>query len=129
MMGGGVLLSSRLSAARKPPNVVAVSLQAASLTDASGATAPAHSASSTLSWALGVIDRVQSRYGDIIRRTVGFAPLGLIAAAIAAGAAFALFRLIPSGFLPEEDQGFFYAEIDLPPGASVNRTDALTEPS
>jgi multidrug efflux pump subunit AcrB len=38
----------------------------------------------------------------------------------------ALFRLIPSGFLPEEDQGFFYAEIDLPPGASVNRTDALT---
>ena len=24
--------------------------------------------------------------------------------------AFALFRLIPSGFLPEEDQGFFYAE-------------------
>jgi HAE1 family hydrophobic/amphiphilic exporter-1 len=79
-----------------------------------------------MGWPLAVIDRVQSGYGDIIGRTVRFAPLGLIAVAIAAGAAFALFRLIPSGFLPEEDQGFFYAEIDLPPGASVNRTDALT---
>ena len=75
---------------------------------------------------LGVIDRVQSGYASIVRRTVGFAALSLLAVAIAAGAAFALFRLIPSGFLPEEDQGFFYAEIDLPPGASVNRTDALT---
>jgi hydrophobic/amphiphilic exporter-1 (mainly G- bacteria), HAE1 family len=38
-----------------------------------------------MSWALGVIDRVQSGYADIIRRTVRFAPLGLIAVAIAAG--------------------------------------------
>ena len=75
---------------------------------------------------LGVIDRVQSGYASIVRRTVGFAALSLLAVAIAGAAAFALFRLIPTGFLPEEDQGFFYAEIDLPPGASVNRTDALT---
>ncbi len=79
-----------------------------------------------MGWAIGVIDRVQSGYADIIRRAVSFAPLGLLAVVLAAGAAFALFRLIPSGFLPEEDQGFFYAEVDLPPGASVNRTDALT---
>jgi multidrug efflux pump subunit AcrB len=58
---------------------------------------------------------------------VRFALLSLLAVVIAAGAAFAVFRSIPSGFLPEEDQGFFYAEIDLPPGASVNRTDALDE--
>jgi multidrug efflux pump len=61
-----------------------------------------------------------------VRRTVGFAALSLLAVAIAAAGAFALFRLLPTGFLPEEDQGFFYAEIDLPAGASVNRTDALT---
>ena len=75
---------------------------------------------------LGVIDRVQSGYASTVRRTIRFTALSLLAVAIAAGAAFALFRLIPTGFLPEEDQGFFYAEVDLPPGASVNRTDALT---
>jgi HAE1 family hydrophobic/amphiphilic exporter-1 len=75
---------------------------------------------------LAVIDRAQSGYASVISRTVRFAALSLIAVALAGGAAFLLFRSIPSGFLPEEDQGFFYAEIDLPPGASVNRTDALT---
>jgi hydrophobic/amphiphilic exporter-1 (mainly G- bacteria), HAE1 family len=79
-----------------------------------------------IGWVLGVIDRVQSGYASVTRRTVKFALLSLLAVAIAGGAAFALFRSIPAGFLPEEDQGFFYAEIDLPPGASVNRTDALT---
>ncbi len=79
-----------------------------------------------MGWALGAIERVQNGYASVVRRTAGFAALSLLAVAIAAAAAFALFRLIPSGFLPEEDQGFFYAEIDLPPGASVNRTDALT---
>ncbi|MBV8798079.1 MAG: efflux RND transporter permease subunit [Hyphomicrobiales bacterium] len=74
---------------------------------------------------LGVIDRVQTGYAGTVRRTVGFAALSLLAVAIAAGAAFFLFRLLPTGFLPEEDQGFFYAEVDLPAGASVNRTDAL----
>jgi HAE1 family hydrophobic/amphiphilic exporter-1 len=76
--------------------------------------------------ALDVVDRVQSGYASVVRSTVRFAALSLFAVAIAAGAAFYLFGLIPTGFLPEEDQGFFFAEIDLPPGASVNRTDALT---
>jgi HAE1 family hydrophobic/amphiphilic exporter-1 len=78
-----------------------------------------------MGWALGVIDRIQTGYAGAVRGTVRFATLSLLAVAIAAGAAFFLFGLIPTGFLPEEDQGFFYAEIDLPPGASVNRTDAL----
>jgi hydrophobic/amphiphilic exporter-1 (mainly G- bacteria), HAE1 family len=75
--------------------------------------------------ALGVIERIQSGYANIVGGMVRFAALSLIAVAIAAGAAFYLFGLIPTGFLPEEDQGFFYAEVDPPPGASVNRTDAL----
>ena len=78
-----------------------------------------------MGWALGVIERIQSGYAGVVRRTVRFAAVSLLAVAIAAVAAFYLFGLIPTGFLPEEDQGFFYAEVDLPPGASVNRTDAL----
>ncbi|MGH6927146.1 MAG: efflux RND transporter permease subunit, partial [Dongiaceae bacterium] len=29
---------------------------------------------------------------------------------------------VPSGFLPQEDQGAFFMEVQLPQGASTNRT-------
>src|SRR6516162_9444917 len=45
MMGGGLALSIKFTAARRIPGSVLVSEQEASLTLASGATAPAHSAS------------------------------------------------------------------------------------
>ena len=32
--------------------------------------------------------------------------------------------VVPTGFLPTEDQGAFFVEVRLPEGASVNRTDA-----
>jgi multidrug efflux pump len=36
-----------------------------------------------------------------------------------------LFRIIPSSFLPEEDQGYFISVVQLPDGASLQRTDAV----
>jgi len=33
--------------------------------------------------------------------------------------------VLPSSFLPEEDQGYFYMNVQLPPAASLQRTDAL----
>lgn len=38
---------------------------------------------------------------------------------------FMLFRVIPSSFLPEEDQGYFITIVQLPDGASKQRTDAV----
>src|ERR1700733_3903244 len=49
IIGGGLALSSRFCAAWKAPKLVAVSAQDASSTLASGAIAPAHSASSAAS--------------------------------------------------------------------------------
>src|SRR5271163_2909460 len=34
---------------------------------------------------------------------------------------------IPSSFLPDEDQGYFYVNVQLPNGASLERTRAVTE--
>jgi HAE1 family hydrophobic/amphiphilic exporter-1/multidrug efflux pump len=39
--------------------------------------------------------------------------------------AFGLLRVLPSGFVPAEDQGLVLASIMLPDGASVERTDAI----
>ena len=44
---------------------------------------------------------------------------GLIALTAAA------FAVTPSGFIPAQDQGFFLTVIQLPPGASLERTDAV----
>ena len=35
-------------------------------------------------------------------------------------------KLVPGGFLPEEDQGYLYAGVQLPDAASLQRTDAAT---
>ncbi len=34
-------------------------------------------------------------------------------------------KLTPTGFLPDEDQGAFFTELQLPAGASVNRTQEV----
>jgi len=36
-------------------------------------------------------------------------------------------KRIPSGFLPEEDQGYFYAQVVLPDAASLQRTDEVMQ--
>lgn len=38
-----------------------------------------------------------------------------------------LFKILPTGFLPDEDQGYFFASITLPDGASLERTQKLTD--
>src|SRR5579885_55109 len=56
----------------------------------------------------------------LIRR-FGLALAALAAFALAAGM---LFRTLPPGFLPDEDQGAFFTSVRLPDGASTQRTDA-----
>ena len=34
---------------------------------------------------------------------------------------------LPSGFIPNEDQGMFYAVIQTPPGSSLERTNQIAE--
>ena len=38
-----------------------------------------------------------------------------------------LFTTLPTGFIPNEDKGAFFGNIQLPDGASLNRTEAVTE--
>jgi hydrophobe/amphiphile efflux-1 (HAE1) family protein len=56
----------------------------------------------------------------LIRKSA-LAFLGLLCFWFAAGL---IFRHMPRGFLPDEDQGAFFASVRLPDGASVDRTNA-----
>jgi hydrophobe/amphiphile efflux-1 (HAE1) family protein len=65
-------------------------------------------------------------YGRGVRQLakMRYALLALFAIGIAATAM--LYMRLPSGFLPTEDRGYFYVIIQLPDGASLQRTDAMT---
>ncbi|HWB84703.1 MAG TPA: multidrug efflux RND transporter permease subunit [Bryobacteraceae bacterium] len=52
--------------------------------------------------------------------------LALAGLAIVAGSAVLLYKRLPAGFLPDEDQGAFFVSVRLPDGASMERTDAAT---
>jgi HAE1 family hydrophobic/amphiphilic exporter-1 len=78
-------------------------------------------------YVLGGIEHARSGYVAAVRRLVRVAVIGVVAVlAVLAGAA-GLFRLTPQSFLPEEDQGAFFAVMRLPEGASINRTLAVVE--
>jgi hydrophobe/amphiphile efflux-1 (HAE1) family protein len=71
------------------------------------------------------IDNVRNGYGNVIARLVRFAILVIPLIAICAGVLVFLAGRTPGGFLPEEDQGAFFTAVQLPDGASVNRTQLV----
>ena len=75
-----------------------------------------------MGWVLRRIDNVRDGYAAIVRRLVRISALGLVLVAASAVAIWALALRTPTGFLPEEDQGAFFVNVQLPDGASVYRT-------
>ena len=75
-----------------------------------------------LGWISRRIDGARDGYayvaGAIARRVV----IGVVLVAAAFLLTGYLFKTVPSGFLPAEDQGYFMVETRLPDAASVNRT-------
>ncbi len=71
-------------------------------------------------------DRATNGYVSVcasLIRKLGFSMLFLVAVTVAA---VFMGGKLPSGFLPTEDQGYFYLNIQLPDAASLQRTDAFT---
>ena len=75
-----------------------------------------------MGWVLRRIDNVRDGYAAIVRRLVRVSILGILLVVVSAGAIALLTLRTPTGFLPEEDQGAFFVNVQLPDGASVYRT-------
>ena len=65
-------------------------------------------------------NRYLAGVGILIRRSV----LALIGLALFWAAGAWLFKILPAGFLPDEDQAAYFVPVRLPDGASIDRTDA-----
>lgn len=74
-------------------------------------------------WFNRVSGRYQNLLGKIVnRRVVTFGMLLAFCAGIGL-----LNKVLPAGFIPNEDQGMFYAVIQTPPGSSLERTNQIAE--
>ena len=61
--------------------------------------------------------------GDLIRK----AGVVMVLLVIAGGAAWFFSKHLPTSFLPDEDQGYFYVDMQLPKSASMERTSAAAK--
>ena len=70
-------------------------------------------------------DWLSDRYGRLTARLVR--TVGVVLAVYAVLLGLTAWRVIdtPTGFIPEQDQGFLIGVIQLPPGASLERTEAV----
>ncbi|MBO3758402.1 efflux RND transporter permease subunit [Ciceribacter sp. L1K22] len=73
-------------------------------------------------------DACERAYVGMIRRLVSFSGVVSIATILLVGISGFLISRVPSAFLPVEDQGYFLISVQLPEGASLERTrDALDD--
>ena len=69
--------------------------------------------------------RVEDRYGALAARLIRAATLVLIVYAVLLALTGWRLAATPRGFIPPQDQGNLLVSITLPPGASLDRTDAV----
>lgn len=75
----------------------------------------------------GWLGKGNNKYISLVRKSLHHRRRMLSAFGLMIVAIFIINRLMPSSFLPIEDQGYFKVELELPEGATLERTRAITE--
>ena len=75
----------------------------------------------------GMFNRTADQYQKVLTRIVSRRVITFIALLGFCLGTWLVSSTVPSGFIPNEDQGMFYAIIQTPPGSSLERTDNIAE--
>ena len=70
-------------------------------------------------------DWLSDRYGRLTARTVRLIGIILVIYVCLLGLAGWRFSVTPTGFIPAQDQGYLIGVVQMPPGATLRRTDAV----
>ncbi len=88
---------------------------------------PQQQARGPLGWFFGkfnkYFDIITKGYTATVRLIIRKSVIALIVFAVLMGATWTLFGTVPTGFVPDEDQGYFMVNVQLPEGASLARSD------
>ena len=74
-----------------------------------------------------MVGKMRDGYAGLVGGMIRRSGLSMLLFAAFAGGAVFLFRAAPTGFLPLEDKGAFFVNVQLPAGASLARTEAAVE--
>ena len=74
-----------------------------------------------------LVGRMRDGYAGLVGGMIRRSGISMLLFAAFAGGAVLLFRAAPTGFLPLEDKGAFFVNVQLPAGASLARTEAAVE--
>ena len=72
-------------------------------------------------------DRTTSTYSATVKALIAKAKYCCIFLLIVLVGTVYLYKIVPTTFVPDEDQGFFAVAVNLPEGASMNRTQQVTD--
>lgn len=74
-----------------------------------------------------VIHGTRSWYHDVLPHLIAwrYGVIGMFVVGLTA--TFFAYRAIPTGFLPDEDQGYFFVTVQLPEGSPLNKTLTVTK--
>ena len=70
---------------------------------------------------------VQGKYQNVLGKIVNRRAVTIFALVGFCAGTWLISSTVPSGFIPNEDQGMFYAIIQTPPGSSLERTNNIAE--
>ena len=73
------------------------------------------------------LDGLTRVYAAGVKATLKVPIIGLLLIGGMLFGTYTLFKIIPGSFVPAEDQGYLFAAVMLPDGASLDRTQALTQ--
>ncbi len=73
------------------------------------------------------LNRARDGYGRVAGALVRRSALAVVLIAVAGAGTYHLATTVPSGFIPYEDRGAFFVDVNLPSGASLARTEAVVE--
>ncbi len=74
-----------------------------------------------------LFDRGTGGYMTVVRLLTRRVAIPLVAFAGIVGASFFVLDRVPGGFLPDEDQGYFLINVELPDAATLERTERVVE--
>jgi hydrophobe/amphiphile efflux-1 (HAE1) family protein len=70
-------------------------------------------------------DRTTNGYVRIVRLLIRRLIFVAVIMGLVVFSTYSLYSVVPTGFLPDEDEGYLIVDVSLPPGASLLRTDAV----
>jgi multidrug efflux pump len=78
-------------------------------------------------WFNRQVTRVTLAFGDAVTLVIKRMAIALVLMAVMLWGIYALFRILPSSFVPNEDQGYVMAAIIMPQAASLERTQVIAQ--